>query len=231
VRKVNNYHPRTHFPITSLTHSIRPVLHTSHPSSSSSSSLTLSLLPRPVHSLLRSFNLLPGPARLSSTALLILGKERGRSEATAPSPAPHTIVITASTKDTDNRHASRHSFDFKELLSSLPPLTMSAPAPWYSSVPIPEFNTPIARYDFKNKELEQLLYASVVHERSFASSLEQRDTFEALTWVGSSVLRGLATVLLASMFPTSRKKVLNVNFPTSLQFTYDSCVTRISSIH
>lgn len=108
---------------------------------------------------------------------------------------------------------------------------MSAPPPWYSIVPIPEFNTPIARYDFENKELEQLLYASVVHERSFASSPEQRDTFEALTWVGSSVLRGLTTVLLASMFPTSRKKVLNVNFPTSLQFTYDCHVTRIPSIH
>ncbi|PWW71798.1 hypothetical protein C7212DRAFT_366991 [Tuber magnatum] len=86
---------------------------------------------------------------------------------------------------------------------------MSAPAPWYAPIPIPQFNTPIARYDFNNKELEQLLYASVVHERSFASSPEQRDTFEALTWVGDSVLRGLTTVLLASMFPTSKKKVLN----------------------
>ncbi|CAZ81862.1 unnamed protein product [Tuber melanosporum] len=86
---------------------------------------------------------------------------------------------------------------------------MSAPAPWYAPIPIPQFNTPIARYDFSSKELEQLLYASVVHERSFASSPEQRDTFEALTWVGGSVLRGLTTVLLASMFPTSKKNVLN----------------------
>ncbi|CUS11619.1 unnamed protein product [Tuber aestivum] len=86
---------------------------------------------------------------------------------------------------------------------------MSAAAPWYAPIPIPQFNTPIARYDFNNKELEQLLYASVVHEQSFASSPEQRDTFEALTWVGDSVLRGLTTVLLASMFPASKKNVLN----------------------
>ncbi|RPB00788.1 hypothetical protein L873DRAFT_1735859 [Choiromyces venosus 120613-1] len=86
---------------------------------------------------------------------------------------------------------------------------MSTTAPWYALIPIPQLNTPITPYEFNDKELEKLLYASVVHERSFASSPEHRDTFEALTWVGYSVLQGLTTGLLATIFPTSKKNVLS----------------------
>jgi hypothetical protein len=82
--------------------------------------------------------------------------------------------------------------------------------PWYSA-PIPQIQTPVSVYEFRNKDLEKLVYASAVHEWSFAgSTTEQKDTFELLTWVGGSVCRSVTTVLLASLFPTSKRDVLNV---------------------
>lgn len=85
-------------------------------------------------------------------------------------------------------------------------------------LPIPDLATVVTIYEFEDKVLENLVYTCALDQFSFAgSSVEQKDIFEALTWIGESVYRSSTTVLLSDVFSSSRTKELNVRYhPLSL---------------